>query len=161
MVVNERQTLRGSMIMWGIIMLELPTLILLTVLYLTGKLGEDGWIVLLVVTGIMVFSFTLIMNMQLILRIDRYGISYQSPPFINNWKKIPVEEICHAEIKKSNGLLDYGGIGFRLSKKTKAFLFYTDHIFLAESANKKYVFSIRNPQEIEEIIEYWKSESRE
>ncbi|RZS98359.1 hypothetical protein BC751_4006 [Cecembia calidifontis] len=156
MVVNENLDLRGTMVMWAIILLEIPTLTLLTVLYFTGNLGEDGWKVILFVAVIMIAAFTLLMNLRLRLRIDPYGLAFQNPPFLNRWKKISIPEIQSIEVKKSDGMLEYGGVGVRFSRKTTAYLFYTDHILIVQTAKKKYVFSTKKPQEVEAIIQSWK-----
>ncbi|MGY6523371.1 MAG: hypothetical protein ACXIUD_16695 [Mongoliitalea sp.] len=155
MIVKEELNLRGTIIMWAIILLEIPTLLLLIVLYAVGQLGEDGWQVILIVFGIMLTAFTLLMNIRLQLRVDAHGIAFRSLPFINRWKKFNVEDIQSIEVKKSDGLLEYGGIGVRFSRKTTAYLFYTDHIVIMQTAKKKYVFSTRKPKEIQAIIEQW------
>lgn len=155
MIVKEELNLRGTIIMWAIILLEIPTLLLLIVLYAVGQLGEDGWQVILIVFGIMLTAFTLLMNIRLQLRADAHGIAFRSPPFINRWKKFNVVDIQSIEVKKSDGLMEYGGIGVRFSRKTTAYLFYTDHIVIMQTAKKKYVFSTRKPKEIKDIIDQW------
>jgi len=157
MVVNERLDLRGTIIMWAIILLEIPTLLLLTVLYAVGQLGDDGWQVILIVFGIMLSAFTLLMNIRLILRVDSYGLAFQSPPFVNGWKKFKPEEILSIEVKKSDGLMDYGGPGVRFSRTIRAYLFYTDYIVIMQTAQKKYVFSTKKPEEIQHVIDEWKN----
>ncbi len=156
MVVNEQQSLRGSFVMWAIILIELPTLALLLTFYFTGQLGEDGWIPVLIVGGLMLGVFLLIFNMRLELRVDRYGIAFRNPPVYNRWTKFKKEEIDRYKLKKSDGLLEFGGIGIRFSKKTKAFIYFSDHILILEIANKKYVFSTHKQNEIQEILDSWK-----
>ncbi|MCH7398750.1 hypothetical protein MM236_12165 [Belliella sp. DSM 107340] len=158
MVLNERQDFRGSIIMWAIILIELPTLILLTVFYFTGNLGEDGGKMLLIIGTIMIGAFSLIFNMRLDLRVDDYGISFRNPPIFNKWTKFKKEEIENVYVKKSDGILEYGGIGVRFSRKIKAYIYFSDHIFIVETKNKKYAFSTHKPLEIEKIIALWKSE---
>ena len=159
MVVNESLNLRGTFVMWAILLLEIPTLVLLTVLYFTGQLGEDGLLAVLIVGGIMIGAFTLLMNLKLKLKIDRFGLAFQNPPFLNRWKKISIPDIQSIEVKKSDGMLEYGGVGVRFTRKTTAYLFYTDHILIVQTAKKKYVFSTRKPKELETIIESWKAET--
>jgi hypothetical protein len=161
MVVNESLDLRGTFVMWAMVLLEVPTLILLTVLYFTDHLGEDGWKIILIVGGLMIAAFTLLMNLRLMLRIDPYGLAFQNPPFLNRWKKISIPEITFIEVKKSDGLMEYGGVGVRFSRKTIAYLFYTDYILIVQTAKRKYVFSTRKPQEIGEIIQSWKTGSND
>lgn len=155
MLVKEELNLRGTIIMWAIILLEIPTLLLLIVLYAVGQLGDDGWQVILIVFGIMLTAFTLLMNIRLQLRVDAHGIAFRSPPFINRWKKFSPSDILSIELKKSDGLMEYGGPGVRFSRKTSAYLFYTDHIIILQTARKKYVLSTKKPSEIQAIIEQW------
>ncbi len=155
MVVNEVQGFRGSILMYGIILLELPTLVLLFVLWQTGKLGDDGPIVIGFVAGIMVLMFWLLMNIRLELRLTTDGLSYRNPPFLNRWIKISPEEMESIEVKKMNGLLEYGGVGVRFSRKTRAYIFFADHVIEVKMAKKKLVFSTHKPIEIQKIIDSW------
>jgi hypothetical protein len=155
MVVNESLDLRGSFVMWGMLLLELPTVILLTVLYYTGQMGDEGWVVLLLVIGLMTGTLLLLMNIRLKLRIDSNGLAFQNPPFLNKWKKINPEEIESLHVKKSYGMMEYGGVGVRFSRKTNAYLFLTDHILIVQTRQKKYVFSTKRPKEIEDITSTW------
>mgnify|MGYP006181544825 FL=1 len=140
MVLNEKQDFRGSIIMWAIILIELPTLILLTVLYFTGNLGEDGWKMLMIVGAIMVSVFLLIINIRLELRVDEYGIAFRNPPIFYNWTRFKKEDIRNVYVKKSDGLLEYGGIGVRFSRKINAYIYFSDHIFIVET---KSMLSVR------------------
>lgn len=158
MVVKEQQDLRGSFIMWAIILIELPTLALLLTFYFTGQLGEDGWVPILIVGGLMIGVFLFIFNMRLELRIDQYGVSFRNPPIYNRWTKFKKEEIDSYELKKSDGLLEYGGVGIRFSLKTKAFIYFSDHILILEKENKKYVFSTHKQKEIQEVLNSWEED---
>jgi hypothetical protein len=158
MIVKEQQDLRGSFIMWAIILIELPTLALLLTFYFTGQLGEDGWVPILIVGGLMIGVFLFIFNMRLELRIDQYGVSFRNPPIYNRWTKFKKEEIDSYELKKSDGLLEYGGVGIRFSLKTKAFIYFSDHILILEKENKKYVFSTHKQKEIQEVLNSWEED---
>ncbi|EON77156.1 hypothetical protein ADIS_2366 [Lunatimonas lonarensis] len=160
MVVHEKLDFRGSILMWGIILLEAPTLILLSTLYLTGHLGEDGWIVLLVVFGIMSAVFFLILSISVEIRADEKGLSYRNPPFFSNWKKIPLSDIRSANVTKSGGLLDYGGVGVRVSRKGTAYIFFSDHVLEINrnSTDKKLVFSTHRHQDFLRLIDLWAQE---
>ncbi|MCC5936452.1 MAG: hypothetical protein JJU34_04160 [Lunatimonas sp.] len=160
MVVNERQDFRGSILMWGIIMLEAPTLILLTTLYFTGHLGDEGWKVLLVVFGIMAATFFFVLSISVELRADETGISYRNPPFFYTWKKIPKTDIRYADVKKSGGMMDYGGMGVRVSKKRTAYIFFSDHVLEIQrwSNPKTLIFSTHRHRELQQLIEVWQVE---
>lgn len=159
MVVHERQSFRGTLLMYGIILLEFPTMVLISVLYFTGKLGEEGWIALAIIGTLISLTFLLIMNMVLETRMDPYSFSYRNFPFQTNWKKIKKENISSISIHKKNGFLDYGGIGLRFGGKTKAYIFFADHVIELESGTKKLVFTTTKPLEFESMIGRWKTEN--
>lgn len=157
MVVNEQQSFRGTFLMYGIILLELPTLVLISTLYFTGKLGDDGWIALLTVGTLIPLVFFLLMNITLETRIDDSSFKYKSGPFQRSWKTLKKDEITSIAIHKKDGFLDYGGIGMRISGKTRAYIFFADHVIEIETKDKKLVFSTTKPREFEEMIETWNS----
>ncbi|MCH6201071.1 hypothetical protein MMU07_15905 [Aquiflexum sp. LQ15W] len=155
MVVNETQSFRGSIIMFGMIMLEIPTLVLLIVLWQKGKLGEDGLPAVLFVGAIIVVTFLFLMSIKLELRMDDKSISFRNPPLKNKWQKIPFNEIDSIQVKKMDGLLEYGGIGVRYSRSVKAYIFFSDHVVEVKLPKKKLVFSTRKHHEIKEMVAVW------
>jgi hypothetical protein len=157
MVVNEQQSFRGTILMYGMILIELPTLALISTLYLTGKLGDDGWIALLIVGTLIPLTFLLMMNITLETRMDDFSFSYKSGPFQRGWKKLRKEEISTISIHKKVGFLDYGGVGVRFSGRTKAYIFFADHVIELESGKRKLVFSTNKPKEFQEMVESWNS----
>lgn len=156
MVVNEVQSFRGSFLMFGILLLELPTLILLVVLWQTGKLGDDGPFVMGLVAGMMALIFWLLMTIRLELRLTNDGLSYRNPPFLNRWTKVKPEEMQTIQVKKMSGILEYGGVGVRFSKKTRAYIFFADYVLEVQLPKRKLVFSTHKPREMEEMILLWK-----
>ncbi|SMD43263.1 hypothetical protein SAMN00777080_1848 [Aquiflexum balticum DSM 16537] len=156
MVVNEVQSFRGSVLMFGILLLELPTLILVGVLWQTGKLGDDGPFVMGLVVGMMILIFWLLMAIRLELRLTTDGLSYRNPPFLNRWTKINKEEMETIQVKKMSGILEYGGVGVRFSKKTRAYIFFADYVVEVQLPKRKLVFSTHKPREMEEMILLWK-----
>lgn len=143
-------------------MLELPTLILLTTLYFTGNLGDEGWKVLLVVFGIMAAIFSFVLSISVELRADETGIAYRNPPFFHTWKKIPSSDIRSAMVIKSGGLLDHGGVGVRFGKKSTAYIFFSDHLLeiSRKSTDKKLIFSTHRHRELQQLIDAWKEEDK-
>lgn len=103
MVAQEQQSFRGTILMYGIILLELPTLTLISVLYFTGKLGDDGWVAMLVVGTLIPLSFLLLMSITLETRLDTHAFSYRNLPFRRSWKKLPLEQISSISIHKKDG----------------------------------------------------------
>lgn len=159
MVVNEQQSFRGTILMYGVIMLELPTLLLISLLFFTGKLGDEGWIAFATVGTLVPLTFILLMSLVLETRMDPYSFSFRSLPFQTTWKKIRKEDISSISIQKKDGFLDYGGIGLRFYRKTKAYVFFADHVIELESGTKKLVFSTKKPKEFEAIMELWRTEN--
>jgi len=157
MVVNEQQSFRGTFLMYGIILLELPTLVLISTLYFTGKLGDDGWIALLTVGTLMPLAFFLLMNVSLQTRMDDSSFKYKSGPFQRSWKTLKKEDINSISIHKKDGFLDYGGIGMRISGKTRAYIFFADHVIEIETEKRKLVFSTTKPKEFQEMVTLWNS----
>jgi hypothetical protein len=159
MVVNETHTFRGTWLMYAILLLELPTLILMVVLWQTGHLGDDGPIAVAVVGSIMILLFLLILNIKLQVRLDRYGLAFRNPPFINGWKKFSVEEILEAKVKKTDGMFEYGGIGLRMGRKFRAYIFLADYLLEIKTAKRKYAFSLKDPVLAEELLAEWKEQT--
>lgn len=157
MVAQEQQSFRGTIVMYGIILLELPTLTLISVLYFTGKLGEDGWIPMLVVCTLIPLTFLLLMSITLETRLDTHAFSFRSLPFQRSWKKLPLEQISSISIHKKDGVLDYGGVGMRFSRKTKAYIFFADHVIEVEQGGKKLVFSTAKPKDFDAVITTWQA----
>lgn len=157
MVAQEQQSFRGTIVMYGIILLELPTLTLISVLYFTRKLGEDGWIPMLVVCTLIPLTFLLLMSITLETRLDTHAFSFRSLPFQRSWKKLPLEQISSISIHKKDGILDYGGVGMRFSRKTKAYIFFADHVIEVEQGGKKLVFSTAKPKDFDAVITTWQA----
>lgn len=139
------------------ILLELPTLTLISVLYFLEKLGPDGWIAMLVVGTLVPLTFLLLMSITLETRLDFSSFSYRSLPFQRKWKKIPLEQISSISVHKKDGILDYGGVGLRFYGKTKAYIFFADHVIEVESGGKKLVFSTAKPKEFDAVISNWQT----
>jgi hypothetical protein len=155
MVVKDRLSFRGTPVMYAMILLELPTLLLVGTFYFKGKLGDEGWIALLIVGTLLPLTFLLLMNISLDIRMDDSSFSYRSSPFQPKWKKLAIEEIRSISIHKKDGFLDYGGIGLRISGKTRAYIFLADHLIELEAGNRKLVFSTQKPEEFKEMIKNW------
>ncbi|MDP2043446.1 MAG: hypothetical protein Q8S14_08145 [Algoriphagus sp.] len=159
MVVTESQSFRGSWIIWVVLMLELPTLALISVFYFTGKLGENGLIHLLVVAGIMGTIIALLLNIRLEIRMDHATLSFKNPPFMNKWRILKKEDIRYIQVKKSDGMMEYGGLGVRFLGKTRAYIFFSDHVIIAETEKRKYVFSTHKSDHFQKIIASWELEN--
>ncbi len=158
MIVNETQDFRGSIIMIVMLMIELPTMILLLVLWQTGKLGEEGIWAVIIVFSVFALTFLFIMSMKFELRIDSHGISYKYPPFRSKWMNIDFRDILDLKIVRDAGLLTYGGMGIKLSRNHRAFIFSTDELIEITLVKTKLVFSTNRAVDILKIYQQWQQE---
>ncbi len=157
MVVTEKQGFKGTFLMYVVLLIELPTLVLLITLYFMGKFGEDGWVHLLVIIGIMGIAMGLIMSLRLETRMDAFGFSFRNLPFMTGWRKIKKEDIDSISIHKMDGMLEYGGVGIRIFPKTKAYIYFADHVIKIKQGNRQLVFSTKKHMEFESLILEWKN----
>lgn len=156
-IFKEEQTYRGTWVMYLILMLEIPTLILVSVVVLTGESPDrmEGMIALFAVSSIMALVMGLIFNIKLETRIDEKGIQYKYFPFVK-WRLIEKHEIQKANVVSFSPLTDHGGWGIKGNKTTKAFTVIGDtglSIDLGEK--KKILIGTQKPKELSEFIENW------
>lgn len=97
------------------------------------------------------------------IRADDTGFSYRNPPFFHAWKKIPRSDILAAQVKKSGGILEYGGVGVRVTKKRTAYIFFSDHVLEVglRHRDKTLVFSTHRHRELQQLIDAWQLEQDE
>lgn len=155
-IFKEEQTYRGTWVMYFVLMLEIPTLVLVTVLVVTDDSGSKEGIYGLIATFIiMAIVLTFLFNLKLKTRIDEAGIHYTYFPLIK-WRTITKSQIKSAEVIMFNPLADHGGWGIKGNKTTKAYTVIGDaglSIDLAEK--KKIVIGTQKPRELGEFIENW------
>ncbi|MBT0811821.1 hypothetical protein KIH41_11085 [Litoribacter ruber] len=153
MVAKDKVSFRGTFLVYVVPILEFPVLALMTVLYFTGQLGEDGHYALLLVFASVIFATWLVFNLRLELRLDQYHLSYRFPPFINRTRKFKREDIVSLQIKRDGGLLDEQKDKWRaLWTKDKTFRFLTDHILVVHLPEQKLVFSINEVEAFQKMI---------
>jgi hypothetical protein len=154
MVAKDKVSFRGTFLVYVVPILELPALALVTVLWLTGQLGENGHYVVLMVLAAVVTATWLIFNLCLELRLDEYHLSYRYPPFINRTQKFKWDEIVSIQVKRDGGLVNEQKDKWRaLWTKDKTFRFLTDHVLVVHLKDRKLVFSINEPQNFLKMIE--------
>lgn len=156
-IFKEEQTYRGTWVMYLILLLEIPTLVLVSVLVLTGESSErmEGMIALIAVFSVMALVMGLIFNIKLETRIDEKGIHYKYFPFVK-WRLIEKHEIREAGVISLSPLADHGGWGIKGNKTTKAYTVIGDtglSIDLGEK--KKILIGTQKPKELSEFIENW------
>jgi hypothetical protein len=155
-VFNESQSYRGTWLMYLILMLELPTLILLTVLFFTSEEKQEMGIALVFVFGIMTLAMTLIFNIKLETRIDNHGVHFRYLPFIRKWRLIKKESIRSLEVITFNPILDYAGWGMKGNKTTKLYNITGDAGILIDSGeSKKTLLGTLKAQDLKTFLEDW------
>lgn len=142
--------------MYLILMLEIPSLILVSVVVFSGDSdATEGTIALLAVFGVMALVMALIFNIKMETRIDEKGIHYRYFPFIH-WRLIEKTRIRKAEVKSFSPLSDHGGWGIKGNRTTKAFTVMGDTGLLIDLGEKKNVLiGTQKPKELSEFIETW------
>ncbi|GAA0880784.1 hypothetical protein GCM10009119_37540 [Algoriphagus jejuensis] len=156
-IFKEEQTYRGTWVMYLILMLEIPTLILVSVVVLSGKSTDiqDGMIALISVFTIMALVMGLIFNIKLETRIDDSGIHYNYFPFVK-WRLIEKSRIHQAKIESFNPLMDHGGWGIKGNSTTKAYTVIGDSgLSIDLGEKKKVLIGTQKPKELREFIENW------
>lgn len=156
-VFNESQSYKGTWVIYVILMLELPTVILLTVLYFTTEEKQEMGFALVFIFGIMSLVLFLFFNIRLETRIDHQGIHYRYLPFIRNWKLIKKESIRSMEVITFNPISDYGGWGMKGNKTTKLYNITGDAGFLVDSGEtKKTLLGTLKAKELKSFLDDWK-----
>lgn len=89
-------------------------------IYKTETKAIEVWISL----GIVLLVSLLFFSINLKLRIDPEGIQLSFPPFVNKQKQIRWSELSSAYVRRSNPLREYGGWGYRMKYKKRAYTLY-------------------------------------
>ncbi|SFG87079.1 hypothetical protein SAMN04487988_109137 [Algoriphagus hitonicola] len=159
-IFKEQQSYRGTWVMYLILMVELPSLILVSVLVLNepGELNDKA-LTLTLILSIMMLAFFFLMSIQLNTRIDDTGIHYRYFPFIK-WRTISKDQIHEMKVVQFNPLSDHGGWGIKGNRSTKAYTVIGHHgleIDLGEK--KKVLIGTQKEKELRPFLEYWKEEN--
>lgn len=77
-----------------------------------------GFLVVLIITTAL---FVALLNVRLELRMDEHGVHYRFWPFVNRWVHLEWNELENIKVRKYRPLLEYGGWGYRISAKGKAY----------------------------------------
>ncbi|MBN3584547.1 hypothetical protein JYB64_19300 [Algoriphagus aestuarii] len=158
-VFNEKQSYKGSWIMYLILLTEIPTLILMLVLFITSDEKQEMGIALVVVILVMALSFFLILSISLETRIDQFGIKYKYSPFIRTWRIIPKKEIIDIQVISFNPIFDFGGYGIKSNKTTKLYNVLADEGLLVNTGEKrKILIGTSERKKLEAFLTLWKEE---
>ncbi len=158
-VFKEEQTYRGTWVMYLILMLEIPTLILVTTLVLNSDTDQkESTIGLFFVLFIMITVMVFIFDLKLTTKIDSSGIHYRYFP-LNKWREIPKEQILSAKVISFSPLTDHGGWGIKGNSTTKAYTVIGEKgLELDINEKKKILIGTQKYRELSEFIENWMEE---
>jgi len=156
-VFNETQTYRGTWVAYLIILVELPTLILLSALFFQAEdkteMGFALGSVILAMGGV----FLLVFSIQLETRIDNNGVSFKYLPFIRKWRRWTPDQIKSIEVISYSPITDYGGWGLKGNSTTKAYSVIGDKGILMDVGEKKRIMiGTERAKELTQFIEEWK-----
>ena len=145
--------------MYLVMMVEIPTLVLVSVLVLTSESDkQEGIIALLGVFSIMALAMGLLFNLKLETRIDEEGIHYRYFPFIK-WRLINKAAIKEASVIKFNPMSDHGGWGVKGNSTTKAYTILGETgLSIDIGEKKKILLGTQKPKELADFIENWMEE---
>lgn len=155
-IFKEEQTYKGTWVMYLILMLEIPTLVLVSVLVLTAETNKQEAIFGLgAVILIMMIAMVFVFNLKLETRIDDNGIHYRYFPLIK-WRNITKNQIRSAAVISFNPLSDHGGWGIKGNSTTKAYTVIGERGLLLDiNEKKKIVIGTQKSHELSEFIENW------
>jgi hypothetical protein len=158
-IFKEEQNYRGTWMMYLILMVEAPSLILVTTVVLSSEPNEKEAILgLIIFFMVLILVFLLFMNLQLTTRIDEKGIHFKYFPF-SKWKTIPKSQIKTMEVISFNPLADFGGWGVKGNKTTKVYTIFGNLGLLIDCGEKKKILiGTQKAQELTGFIEDWKEE---
>lgn len=160
LIFKEEQTYQGTWLMYLILILELPTLIVVSIVVWTSE--EDQLTATLVTTAfilVMLLTFGLIMSLKLSTRIDEEGIKFKYFPFINQWRVYPQKEIKSAQVVAYSPVSDFGGWGIKGNRTTKAYSILGDQALLVDLGEKKKIMiGTQKSKELKSFLEDWLEE---
>ncbi|OOG73308.1 hypothetical protein [Algoriphagus sp. A40] len=155
-IFKEEQTYKGTWVMYLVLMLEIPTLVIVSVVILSSESDkQEGTLALLAIFVIMTLIMGLLFNIKLETRIDEKGVHYKYFPFIK-WRLIEKSQIREAQVKTFDPLSDHGGWGIKGNRTTKAYTVMGDSgLFINLGEKKKVLIGTQKPKELSEFIENW------
>lgn len=156
-IFKEEQSYVGTWVMYLILMLEIPALILVSVVVLAGESSDktEGVTALIAVFSIMAVVMVLIFKIKLETRIDEKGIQYKYFPFVK-WRLIEKRKIRKAKVVSFSPLTDHGGWGIKGNKTTKAYTVIGDTgLSIDVGEKKKILIGTQKPKELGDFIENW------
>ncbi len=155
-IFKEEQSYRGTWVLYLVLMLEIPTLVLVSVLVLTSETDKhEGIIALFAVFAIMGLVLGLLFNIKLETRIDEKGIHFKYFPFVK-WRLIEKFSIKGAKVISFNPFTEHGGWGIKGNSTTKAYTVIGENgLAIDLGEKKKILIGTQKPKELTDFIENW------
>ncbi|MBI1300658.1 MAG: hypothetical protein GC137_03270 [Alphaproteobacteria bacterium] len=159
MIFKETQRLRNSWIIYLLVFIQLPVAVLMTIKWISGEFGEDGYIGPLIFFTVFGALMWLLWSFTLETRIDQFGWQYRCPPLIRNWRKLAWKDIVSIEIKKKGTLWKFAGLGIRYRFGHWAYIFNNTYSVLLTLKDRQLEFSTMKPEQIRSAVAEWKRET--
>ncbi|SHN02591.1 hypothetical protein SAMN04488057_105291 [Cyclobacterium lianum] len=157
MVFKEEQYLRKIWLLPLFLVLSLLFGIIQLLRTLFGDAGLQDSIALTLLMAVMGLVLWLLLTMKLEIRMDDWGLSFKSPPFVNSWKKYSWENIQHIEPVSTRATWRTGGIGIRYSLSGEwRYIFSVRHAIRVHLKKGSFVLSTQKPEELMAAWENWK-----
>lgn len=106
--------------------------------------------------GVLFITFLVVwvlFSLKLETTIDSKGVHYRFFPLIYKWKTIPWKDISKCYVTTYSPIKDYGGWGFRISHKGKAYNIKGDKgIQLEMKSGKNILFGTQKENEAKNVI---------
>lgn len=158
-IFKEEQSYRGTWIMYLILLLEIPTMVILTVVMVNSNTnGDENLFALFGVICLMIGVMLFILNIRLVTRIDDQGVHFRYFPLVK-WQKIQKAQIQSAKVVSFSPLTDHGGWGIKGNSTTRAYTIIGDQgLELDIDEKKKLVIGTQKPKELSEFMANWMEE---
>jgi hypothetical protein len=136
---------------WFVLGFTLLTLSpLLVAFFKSDSIRSEMYIVL----GVILLVDLLFFSMAIHLRVDNEGIALRFIPFVNTTKIIRWGELSEAKVRKSMPVKEYGGWGYRMKYKKRAYTLYGKWgLELKFKDGKSLFIGIKDHKQLEQLLQ--------
>ena len=121
---------------------------------------NETLLVLLFIIILFVGLYFLLFRASAKTRIDSVGLHYQYWPIIYKWKTIRWSEIEKIEVKNCDQLSDFGGWGYKFTRKKIGIILGGSQAIYVTRANKKtFAITTQKPELAQNAIAHWAPEN--
>jgi hypothetical protein len=128
---------------------------LLSVLFLKIDTIDINWLVILCITPfVLMIIFLLISSLELNMKINIDGISYNIIPLINQWNFIHRNEIVSYQVTGRTSIVMHSKNRIKWMEKSKRFIISGKHqLELELTNNRKITLSTHHPKRLDEVLQ--------